>query len=194
MRHNLCMVGYAFRLRPLTDDDAPFVLKLRNDPSLNKFLHFTESDLNAQLAWQAAYYERAGDYYFVIESTSSGMPEGLISLYQHDSELGSAEWGRWILRRNSLAAVESALLIYRSAFETLCLNEVYCRTVANNRPVVSFHDSCGITTKQTLHSHFNFGDKTADAIEHRVTKNDSILLMQRLAKLAELTARRIHRE
>src|ERR1039457_4516855 len=47
--------------------------------------------------------------------------------------------GRWILRRGSLAAAESALLVYTIAFEDLALDRVYCRTVSANRAVVSFH-------------------------------------------------------
>ena len=116
------MEGYAFRLRPITDNEAAFVVELRSNPELNRFLHAISNRIEDQLAWLARYYEREGDYYFVIERRMNGMPEGVIALYNIDLATSSGEWGRWILRPGSLAAVESAYLIYRIAFELLELN------------------------------------------------------------------------
>ena len=67
MRHNLSIEGYAFRLRPIVDTDAAFVVALRSNPELNRYLHAGANRLKDQLAWLAQYYEREGAYYFVIE-------------------------------------------------------------------------------------------------------------------------------
>lgn len=193
MRHNLTMEGYAFRLRPITDNDAALVVELRSNPELNRFLHASSNRVEDQLAWLAQYYKREGDYYFVIERCSNGMPEGVIALYDIDSATHSGEWGRWILRQGSLAAVESAYLIYRIAFELLGLNSVYCCTVADNGKVVSFHDSCGITARQLLPQHFELGGHRHDAVEHRVDLASWAGVKPRLEKLAQLTTRRVGR-
>ena len=168
------MEGYAFRLRPITDADAGLVVELRSDPELNRYLHASSNRIEDQLAWLASYYAREGDYYFVIERRSNSMPEGVIALYDIDAAINSGEWGRWILKPGSLAAVESAYLIYRTAFELLGLGSVYCRTVADNGKVVSFHDSCGITDRRLLPQHFELGGRRYDAVEHRVDKTSWI--------------------
>lgn len=187
------MEGYAFRLRPITDNDAAFVVELRSNPELNRFLHDSSIRVEDQLAWLARYYEREGDYYFVIERRDSGVSEGLISIYDVDTVALSGYWGRWILSHSSLAAVESVWLIFCIGFELLKLNCVYSRTVAKNEKVVSFHDSCGITARQLLPLHFEIGGHRHDAIEHRVDLASWTGIKPRLGKLAQLTARRVNR-
>jgi RimJ/RimL family protein N-acetyltransferase len=194
MRHNLTIEGYAFRLRPITDADAAMVVELRSNPELNRYLHASSNRVEDQLAWLSSYYEREGDYYFVIERRSNSTPEGVIALYDIDAAASCGEWGRWILKTGSLAAIESAYLIYRIAFELLGLSSVYCRTVTDNGKVVSFHDSCGITARRLLPQHFDLGGQRYDAVEHRVDKASWSNIKPELEKLAQLTARRVDRD
>lgn len=193
MRHDLTLSGPAFRLRPIGDADAAWVLKLRGDVALNRYLHATSASLADQLAWFSRYYERPGDYYFVVERHSAS-PEGVIAVYDVDSQAGCGEWGRWILAPGSLAAIESAWLIYRCAFELLGLQRVYCRTVADNTAVVSFHDSCGITYRRLLPAHVELNGRHVDAIEHSVDLDAWREIGPRLARLAQLTARRLQHD
>ncbi|RYF66077.1 MAG: N-acetyltransferase, partial [Comamonadaceae bacterium] len=111
MRHDLNLRGLAFGLRPVQDSDAPLLLALRGDPTLNRYLNPTSDRLDDQLAWLQAYYERPGDFYFVVERLHDGRAEGVASIYNVDTVQKTAEWGRWILRPGSFAAPESALLI-----------------------------------------------------------------------------------
>jgi RimJ/RimL family protein N-acetyltransferase len=194
MRHKIIIEGFAYRLRPIGDMDADFIIKLRTDAELIRFLHSTPPSLDSQLNWLAQYYTRPGDWYFVLERRSDSSSEGLISLYDFDAEQFSAEWGRWILRKDSIAAVESAWLIYRCAFDQLCLREVYCRTVAANESVVSFHDSCGITERSLLPNHFNLNGRKLDAVEHRVNHVAWKTIAPRLEHLSQRMARRLHRD
>lgn len=193
MRHNLQIEGVAFRLRPITDADAQLVLELRCDPELSRFIHRTSPALADQLAWLAAYYDRPGDYYFVVERRRDGSPEGLIALYDVDETARAAEWGRWILRRGSLAAPESAWLIYRCAFEQLSLTRVYCRTVADNAQVVSFHDACGIPRKRRLPHFFDLQGHKLDAIEHELDSQSWAQVAPKLEAPARAVARRLAR-
>lgn len=193
MRHDLTIAGPAFRLRPVTDVDAPFVLELRSNSKLNRYLHAITQRLDDQLEWLARYYDRLGEYYFVIERRDCGAAEGLISLYDIDLQAACGEWGRWILKPGSLAAAESAWLIYRCAFEQLALESVLCRTVAENVSVVSFHDSCGIATKRLLPGYFDLNGIRVDAVEHQVTSRTWGEIGSKLEKLAERTARIMHR-
>lgn len=191
MRHELSLQGAAFRLRPVRDEDAGFIVGLRSDPELGRWLNPTSPRVEDQLSWLARYYERPGDYYFVIERLSTGAAEGLIGLY--DVEGGEAEWGRWLLKPGSLAAVESAALVYRCAFELLKLEAVCCRTLAANARVVSFHDSCGIPERRLLPGHVELRGERVDAVEHRLTRAAWPAIDFRLTALAQLTARRLQR-
>lgn len=190
MRHDLVIEGYGYRLRPVGDQDAALVVALRSNPELNRYLHASSASIDDQLAWLAQYYQRAGDYYFVLERTDNGQAEGVIAVYDIDAASASGEWGRWILQPGSMAAVESARLIYQCAFEQLQMQAVYCRTVAENAKVVSFHDSCGISTRRTLPAHFTLGGKAYDAVEHRVSAAEWPELNQRLSKLSQMMQRR----
>lgn len=190
MRHNIVLEGYAFRLRPVTDADAEFIVSLRTNPTLTGFLHPVSNRVEDQVAWLNAYYDRPGDFYFVIESASGGS-EGLVSIYDIDSGRSDGEWGRWILRPGSLAAVESALLVYRMGFEVLGLRELYCRTVADNRAVVSFHDSCGIENRKLLPGFFSIKGVLQDAVEHRVDAHSWTGMRDRMARLAQVVAKRL---
>ncbi len=193
MRHNVSIEGFAFRLRPVSDADAKLVLSLRNNPERNAYIHTTSENIEDQLKWLEAYYNRQDDYYFVIERIDSNIAEGVISLYDIDSMGACGEWGRWILKPESLAAVESAWLIYRCAFEKLKLRHVFCRTVADNRQVVAFHDSCGITKRSLLSDYFKIGGGVVDAVEHQIDLHLWSKINAKLEKLAQLTARRLRR-
>lgn len=191
MRHDLSLQGAAFGLRPVRDEDAGFIVGLRSDPELGRWLNPTSPNVSDQLAWLARYYERPGDCYFVIERLSTGAAEGLIGIY--DIEGGEAEWGRWLLKPGSLAAVESAALIYRCAFDALRLDAVCCRTLAANERVVSFHDSCGIAERRVLPGHVELRGERLDAVEHRLTRAAWPAVDAKLTQLAQLTARRLQR-
>jgi RimJ/RimL family protein N-acetyltransferase len=191
MRHEVSIRGAAFGLRPVCDADAAFIVALRGDPKLGRHLHPTPPSVPNQLAWLASYYDREDDYYFVIERLGTGEREGLIGLYNVFG--GEGEWGRWVLRTTSLAAVESASLICRCAFDTLQLDAVYCRTLSTNQRVVSFHDSCGIDERRILLKHYCIRGELLDAVEHRLTRAAWPEFDARLQPLINLVARRLHR-
>ena len=185
------MEGVGYRLRPVAMADAGFILELRSDPLLGRLLHTTSTRLVDQERWLQQYFDREGDYYFVIESRRGRVAQGVVGIYDVHAETRLAEWGRWILKAGSLAAVESAWLVYQCAFEMLQLDAVYCRTNAENTAVISFHDSCGIPRHQTLVDHFTIAGHRVDAVEHRIRRTQWPTVAQRLERLSTMTARRL---
>jgi RimJ/RimL family protein N-acetyltransferase len=184
MRHDIRLTGSRFSLRPVELGDAPAIVALRTDPVLARFINTTPPDPKLQEAWIERYFDRAGDYYFAVVDNESGAFEGTTSIYELDPAANIAEWGRWILRAGSLAAVESVLLTYRVAFDLLGLEMLYCRTVAENEKVVSFHASCGLATHATLAGEFTIGGRSLDAVEQRLARADWPEVEKRLATLA----------
>lgn len=190
MRHDIHMTGPGFSLRPVRAEDSDFIIRLRTDPELGRFINKSSSRREDQLNWLAKYYERPGDFYFIV-ARHDGTPEGTIAIYDVMGGLGNkrGEWGRWILRRGSLAATESALLIYQTAFEVLHMDMMYCRTVALNEPVVSFHASCGLLTHGIVPGNLVRDGKSYDAIEQRLDRAQwpavRAHLMDKAVRLAE---------
>lgn len=167
MFHTHEIKGIHCKLRPVRLADASFIVDTRNDPDQTLFLNEVSDDVSTQREWLRAYFNRQDDYYFVVES-ASGVSSGLIALY--DIKENAGEWGRWIIKGPPTVSVESALLIYKFAFEVIGLDSVYCRTVANNTNVVSFHDSCGLRRSTLLKDAFFIRGSYYDAIEHSLTK------------------------
>lgn len=192
MEHDIEIKGKAFCLRPVNNKDAKFILSLRNNPKLNKYIGPTSPKIEDQINWLNNYYHRENDYYFVIENQKNKAPEGLISIYKINKKHLYGEWGRWIIRPGSLSAVESVWMMYRCAFEILNLKEVFCITVAENRSVVSFHDSVGFTNRKLIPSFFNTTNKIIDGIEHRINKKDWYKLEVKINKLSFFMAKKLN--
>ena len=169
MRHDLPLDGAAFRLRPVEEADAATITELRRDPGRSRFLHETSPSVEAQLRWLAAYFERDGDYYWVVERRADARTEGFLGIYDVDGE--QAEWGRWVLRPGSLAAPESAWLIHEAGFALLGLDSLLTRTLSENRAVVAFHARYGAETLRTLPGYTRIGGDVHDAVEARMTRD-----------------------
>jgi len=184
------MDGHAFRLRPVTESDAAYIVDVRTRGG--PFLNRGADSIDQQLEWLDRYFSREGDFYFVVETLDGREREGLVALYSLKSADQSAEWGRWVLRAGSNAAVESALLVYRCAFDRLSLAHVRCRTLAANVHAVAFHDSCGLVrTPDTIVIEHN--GAPCPGIEHALWASKWPAVHARLDALASRFSSRRHR-
>ena len=174
--------GFGHRLRPVERQDAADIFELRTDPVLGRFLNPTAGGVEDQGRWIEAQRARAGDYYFVIE-TLGGRWEGIIGLY--DIADTSGDWGRWILRRGSLAAPASVLLLLRFGFDELGLRRICCCTEAENVVALSFHDSCAYTNRS---EHIDTGGQVS--FKYSLVLADWPAFRDALAPMAERIARR----
>src|SRR5574344_827291 len=101
MKKSLKIRGYGYCLRPVTVDDAQFIINVRlEDENRNKFIHKISHDINAQITWINNYLVKEDDYYFVVENLLTGEAEGLIGIYNINGK--SAEWGRWVIKKGSM--------------------------------------------------------------------------------------------
>ena len=195
MKHGISIDGFGYRIRPVKLSDAQFIIDARlEDSERNRFIHTISHDIEEQERWINAYFEREGDYYFIVENRLTGQPEGLIGIY--DVKDGKAEWGRWVIKKGSFAAVESVDLVYRAAFEKIGLEELYCRTVQDNIEVVSFHESIGEKTRCIIKDAFEINGKMYNAVEqyanrgifyeeiHPMLEKKSIMVFKRNMHLA----------
>ena len=181
--------GLAFGLRSPEGDDARFTVALRTDPDVSRFLNRIPGDLPSQRGWEREALAREDDLPLVIFRRTTGAAEGTVGIYRINPATGTAEWGRWALRRGSIAAVESALLTFQLAFDVLALHSLYCRTLTGNVRTVSFHDSAGL--ERTSSGTVAVNGRAETYIEHLVDSERWPGIRARLQPLAERVARRL---
>jgi RimJ/RimL family protein N-acetyltransferase len=188
MKHNIHVEGYAFALRPVALQDAEFIVEVRT-PERARFMHPITRTIEAQQEYLKGYFQRLDDYYFVVERRHDRMKEGLVSLYEFDHLRHSAQWGRLILRPESFAAPEMALLSFRLAFDIFSLSEVWCVALSDNFRMISFAEKCGFEREGV--SKVILEDKVHDGIRYVLTKDRWGSLEKKVAEVALQTAKKI---
>lgn len=138
------IVGKHILLRTALEKDAEFILKLRLDPELNKFLHKTDSSVIKQRTWIAEKKNAADDYHMIIQSLD-GKRLGVVALYDIDWKKKTFDWGRWVISKGALlcAAGESMALVYHFAFNVLRLELALIKIYKDNKKVIAFHKGYG---------------------------------------------------
>lgn len=182
MRHSLHTEGFGVRLRPVQMTDAAFIVWLRNQDYVKGRVGDSASDATNQQKWLETYFEREGDYYFVLE-TLGGIPLGTNSLYEISGK--KAEWGRYIIRPEAQAALSSAMLIFDLAFEKLKLRELLARCVSTNLKVHSFVKKCGFRQTETRLASQVIGGQPVDMIHFVLKAGDWPGSRRRMLPLAE---------
>lgn len=94
---NFQLLRYGLSVRLVNEEDAEFILSLRNNPKLSKFINPTSGDVNQQREWIRLYKDREAkglDYYFIYYLDE--MPIGLNRIYDIDEDNNCATGGSWI--------------------------------------------------------------------------------------------------
>ncbi|KXI22128.1 GNAT family N-acetyltransferase [Photobacterium sanguinicancri] len=141
------LVSKTIKLRLVLESDAEFIISLRNDERYNKHLSQTNGDVETQIQWIKEYKNKEKnkeEYYFIVER-NDGVPCGTVRLYDFNSE--SFCWGSWILNteKTRYSAIESALLVYKYAFEELKFQRCHFDVRKDNIKVNQFHLKFGAT-------------------------------------------------
>ena len=131
--------GHTLALRNALVSDAPFIHAQRLQPRNALQLAATSPQLADQVAWMQRYAQDTRQAYFVIEALD-GRALGTVRLY--DAREDSFCWGSWILSDQAAptAAMESALLVYRYALDTLGFARSHFQVNRGNLKVQRFHE------------------------------------------------------
>ena len=134
--------GKYVNLRTANPNDAAFILSLRLDKDLGKYLKPTDPSVEKQRQWIKNRQKKKDDYHMIIEN-KNGKNIGVIAIY--DIKNDTFDGGRWLLSRNCilLAAIESCYLLYMFAFNILNLKEGLFEIRKNNKKVIAFHRTLG---------------------------------------------------
>jgi RimJ/RimL family protein N-acetyltransferase len=162
------LIAPSIRLRPAREADARFILDLRLDERLSRFLSQVDDDLEKQREWLRKYEQRESqgqEYYFIIES-HAGHPYGTVRVY--DLRPDSFSWGSWILAhdRPQSAAIESTLAIYDFGFYELQFPKSHFDVRKDNEKVIRYHQRFGAhrTGEDELNVFFEFTREDYDRV------------------------------
>lgn len=134
--------GRTLVMRDVRSSDAAFILDLRTDERKNQHLSKVSGELADQVRWLEQYQLRANEAYFIIE-TMDGKALGTVRFY--DARGKSFGWGSWVLSAvaPSSAAIESAMMVYAYALDTLGFEEAHFQVRRENQKVWAFHERFG---------------------------------------------------
>lgn len=130
-----------FRLRLVNENDALFIVELRTNKDLSKYLNPIDHDIELQKKWIRDYKEREEqkkEFYFIAE-TYSGEGLGLIRLYNFKQD--SFESGSWIFKKNDneWIPIKADLAVRDFAYEQLGLKKCEFEVRKDNKNVVRYH-------------------------------------------------------
>jgi RimJ/RimL family protein N-acetyltransferase len=188
MEHTLKAEGFGVRLRPVRMEDAAFIVWLRNLDHVKGRVGDSATDTAGQEAWLRAYFQRDGDYYFIIE-TAGGLAIGAYGIYNVKGV--SAESGRWIIRPEVPAAVPSALLAFDLAFGGLRLKEVRVTTVSTNHGVLSLNRKFGFREVGIERGGVVIGGQPVDLVRFVMSAEEWTKPRERMLPMARLAATQV---
>lgn len=140
---------YGVHARLVDENDAEFIVRLRTDKELSKFIHDTSPNIDDQIQWIKEYKNREanGSEYYLIYS-SNGKRFGLNRLYNIDWTSRKYTCGSWICQKNSsLKDIVATTLIPRIiAFEMLDLKleDSFDGIHENNKKVIRYNEMLGM--------------------------------------------------
>jgi RimJ/RimL family protein N-acetyltransferase len=132
---------YGLTFRTVEEDDASFILELRNNKLLSRFLSPTDPDIEKQLKWIRSYKQREQqnkELYF-ISLDDKGDRQGLNRLYDYEADC--FEIGSWLYKPglDTYTAIRGDLAARDYGFEILSFS--YCKFGVRraNLSVVKYH-------------------------------------------------------
>lgn len=135
------IVGHTVSLTSVTEDDADFLLGLRNDPQVCTYLPPLHISVEQQKEWIRQQRADETSYYFLVRDKLTSRPIGSISVYDISGD--HSEAGRTAIIGSPVQNSEAVLLLYHFAFSTLELAYTTCWVIAENTGVYSLNKRIG---------------------------------------------------
>lgn len=189
MQHTVQAEGFGIRLRPVRMEDSAFIVWLRNLEHARGRVGDSAADTPAQEAWLTKYFQRKGDYYFILE-TAGKIPVGAYGIYNLTGS--SAESGRWVIRPEVPAAIPCAIVAFdQVAFGALNLAQLRVTTVSTNHPVLSLNRKLGFCQTRVEPAAQIIAGAPVDLVHFLLEKKDWPPVRERLLPLARLAERQV---
>jgi len=129
-----------YKIRYVDIEDAEFILDLRTDPELSKFLNATEYDINKQIEWIKNYKIKEAngqEHYFLMEVEDNKL--GVYRIY--DIKDDSVTYGSWLFKPSNeyKAPIVMDIFIKDFIFNNLRKNILFFDVRKGNNKVLRYH-------------------------------------------------------
>lgn len=135
---------YGIDVRLVEEDDTPFILSLRTNKWLTRYIHQTEDDEQKQRQWIRNYKlrEKSGKEYYFIYSFN-GVPFGMTRIYDIHDGVGTS--GSWLCvpGTDTNHVISTAVINRDIMFEILGLTADLFDVRKGNKKVQRFHTMMG---------------------------------------------------
>lgn len=138
-KKNIKAKGILLRLAEI--EDAKFILKLRTDSKLNKFISYTDNNILQQIDWLKNYKNRElkeSEYYFIIENENK---EKFGTYRIYNLEKKSFTIGSWLCEHNAPQniAIKADILCKDFGFNVLNFDICKFDVRKKNKKVIQYH-------------------------------------------------------
>ena len=134
------IAGKYVNLRSVTVNDAAFILQIRNNPEISRFLPPLKVTIEQQQQWIEKQRNDNDSYYFLMED-KDGNPIGTTSVY--DIKNGDAETGRLCSLGAPSSNVEACMMLHDFCFNIIGLTTLHIWVYEDNKPVINLNHSLG---------------------------------------------------
>ncbi len=191
LSNNFELDKYGLHVRLVRERDAEFIVKLRTDAHLGRYIHATANDVEKQREWIREYMKReaAGKEYYFIFETEAGNPLGVYRLYEITDVAYTS--GSWIFLPDSpMGASMLALIIAREIAWEIVPEAVNLFDIKKeNKSVLQFNSIFTPKVIRETEDTLFFENTKEDFNNH---KNKVLrLLASRMSKMCELYDRKI---
>lgn len=186
LNSNFEIKKYGIEVRLVNEKDVSFILGLRTDPRLGRFISETSSEVEQQVKWLKDYKLREKDgkeYYFIY--SYQGEAVGVNRIYNIDFEKKEAVGGSFVFKKGCLIElpVLSTLIQLDIAFNLLGIDRMLGDIRKGNRKVIKFHQILKVhfISEDELNLYYEYGRNVfnetkvkLEAVLLPINKNESL--------------------
>ena len=135
---------YGLHVRLVREEDAEFILRLRTDEKLARYLHATDDNVEKQVEWIKQYKirETAGeDYYFIYDKDGQNIGVNRIYDINYDQEQLTA--GSWICKAEGMISIYTIIILRDIMFDIMGAKCDCFDVRKGNKKVQRLHEMCG---------------------------------------------------
>ncbi len=137
---DIMLNNMSIEIRLVETEDAPFIVELRNDPRLGRYLSKTSSSITEQEKWIIDYKEREAlkeEFYFLI--SENGIKRGLYRLYNINKY--SFTIGSWLFAKCEILnlPIFIDIIISEFGFDVLNIPVLLFDVRKENKKVIHYH-------------------------------------------------------
>jgi len=135
------VVRYGLNFRLVNEGDAEFIVGLRTNKKLARYISHTDNSLDNQINWIKNYKQREaeGKEYYILFEDAEHSPLGVLRLYKIEGDHFTA--GSWLVKPDAeeFAALKSDLFLLIFGFEDLKMNRCFIDVRKDNKKLVRYH-------------------------------------------------------